>query len=134
MSGRFKGVALLREGEVELVIPHAWIAVTRDNDKQSDDLHLAVEVARHPPVGPAYPPLTQSTPIVLRPTVDSAGPQLTTWQSDDTLRLLVPYKQALGPRWLIFGLEYRTLSYAGKSAQCGGRLGTDTLRFRGQGP
>ena len=134
MSGRFEGIALLREGELELVIPRAWIAVTRDNDKQSDDLHLMVEVSGHPPTGPGYPPLTASTPIVLRPTVDSAGPQLTTWQSADTLRMLVPFQQSLGPRWLSFRLGYMTLSHAGKRAECDGTLGTDTLRFGGQGP
>ena len=73
---------------------------------------------------------THAWPVVLRPTVDSAGPQLTTWQSSDTLRLFVPWKQAIGPRWLIVTLEYQTLSHSGQRSRCGGRLGTDTLRFR----
>jgi hypothetical protein len=133
MAGRFDGLAMLRGEELELVFPRAWVAVTRDNDKQWDDMHLVVEVSAHP-LGPAqWPPLTSSTPIVLRPTVDSAGPQLTTWQSSDTVRMLVPYTQALGPRWLIFRLSYRTLSHHGVPAECNGVLGTDTLRFGGRG-
>lgn len=134
LAGRFEGVAHLRDGELELVMPRGWIAVTRDNDKQWDDLHLVVEVNAHAPSDARWPPITTSIPMVLRPTVDSAGPQLTTWQSADTLRLLVPYKQALGPRWLLFYLDYRTLSHAGASAECAGRLITDTLRFGGRGP
>lgn len=129
MAGRFEGVAELRDGELELVMPRAWIAITRDNDKQSDDLHLVVEVNAHALGNARWPPITASLPLVLRPTVDSAGPQLTTWESRDTLRLLVPYKQALGPRWLIFNLNYRTLSHKGVPAECGGTLGSDTLRF-----
>lgn len=129
MAGRFDGLAILRGQEIELLFPAAWVAVTRDNDKQSDDLHLVVEVSRHP-LGPAqWPPVTSSIPIVLQPTVDSAGPQLTTWQASDTLRMLVPYSQGLGPRWLIFRLRYRTLSHRGVPAECDGALGTDTLRF-----
>ena len=129
VSGEFAGDAVLRDGELSLVIPSAWIAVTRDNDKQWDDLHLAVEVSAHPFTGPAYAPVGASVPLVLRPTVDSAGPQLTTWQLHDTLRLFVPWKQSLDPRWLIFAVNYQTLSYKGERASCGGRLGTDTLRF-----
>jgi hypothetical protein len=129
MAGRFAGTAYLRGDELELDISHAWVAVTRDNDKQWDDLHLAIEVSAHPLGDARYPPSTKSIPVVLRPTVDSAGPQLTTWETADTLRLIVPWQQSLGPRWLIFLLDYATLSHAGARAECGGRLGTDTLRF-----
>lgn len=129
VSGRFEGDALLRGAELELVMPRAWIAVTRDNDKQWDDLHLTVEVSRHP-LGPqSWAPIATSATMVLRPTVDSAGPQLTTWQSADTLRLLVPWTNGLEPRWLLFRLHYQTLNYHGGRAQCDGVLGTDTLRF-----
>ena len=129
MDGRFDGVAIARDDGLELSMPSAWIAVTRDNDKQWDDLHLVVEVSRHP-LGPAaYAPATESLPFVLRPTVDSAGPQLTTWQSSDTLRLLIPWKRELGPRWLIFRVQYETLSHSGVRAGCSGQMATDTLRF-----
>jgi hypothetical protein len=74
-------------------------------------------------------PLGRSVPIVLLPTVDSAGPQLTTWELHDTLRLFVPWKQSVEPRWLIFALSYQTLSYNGGQSRCSGRLGTDALRF-----
>lgn len=132
MSGRFEGTAYLRGNELEVEIPHAWIAVTRDNDKEWDDLHLAVEISRHPLSDTAWFSL-KSIPVVLRPTVDSAGPQLTTWETQDTLRLIVPWQQWLGPRWLIFVLDYRTLSHAGARGACSGRLGTDTLRFSSRG-
>ena len=130
MAGRFEGTATIRGGQLELFMSNGWIAVTRDNDKQWDDLHLVVELHAHPASDVRWPPLTHSVPIVLRPTVDSAGPQLTTWQSDDTLRLFLPWKEALGPRWLRFNLDYATLSHAGQRSTCGGHLGTDTLRFR----
>jgi hypothetical protein len=129
MIGRFDGVAVQHGDEMSLIIPRGWIAVTRDNDKQWDDLHLVVEVSAHPPSGPSYAPLGSSVPVVLSPTVDSAGPQLTTWQLHDTLRLFVPWKRSLEPRWLVFALRYQTLSYKGEHSNCTGTLGTDTLRF-----
>ena len=129
MAGELGGDALLRNGELSLTLARGWLAVTRDNDKQWDDLHLVVEVTRHPLSDTAWVPLGQSVPIVLRPTVDSAGPQLTTWQLHDTLRLFVPWKQAIEPRWLLFSVNYQTLSYHGAPSRCAGRLGTDTLRF-----
>lgn len=129
VAGEFEGDAVLGDAELTLVIPRAWAAVTRDNDKQWDDLHLVVEVSGHPFSGPVFAPLGATVPLVLRPTVDSAGPQLTTWQLHDTLRVFVPWKQSLDPRWLIFALDYQTLSYRGQRSSCGGRLGTDTLRF-----
>jgi hypothetical protein len=129
MSGRFEGMALLRERELEVVITRGGIATTRDNDKQWDDLHLTIEVSRHP-FGPReWAPASTSATIVLRPTVDSAGPQLTTWQSEDTLRLVIPWTPSLEPRWLLFHLDYRSLSHSGRVSICGGTLGTDTLRF-----
>lgn len=129
MSGELEGDALLQDGDLSLVVPRGWLAVTRDNDKQWDDLHLVVEVMRHPLSDTSWAPLGQSIPVVLRPTVDSAGPQLTTWQLHDTLRLFVPWKPAIEPRWLLFSVGYQTLSYRGERSSCSGRLGTDTLRF-----
>ena len=129
MDGRFDGVAVIRDDGLELTMPNAWIAVTRDNDKQWDDLHLMVEVSRHPLGAATYAPATESLPFVLRPTVDSAAPQLTTWQSTDTLRLLIPWKRELGPRWLIFRAQYETLSHSGVRAGCSGQMATDTLHF-----
>lgn len=129
MTGRFEGNALLDGDALLLVIPSGWVAVTRDNDKQWDDLHLTVEVSAHPFSSQRWVPRGVSAPIVLAPTVDSAGPQLTTWQLHDTLRLFVPWKQTLDPRWLVFTLDYHALSYKGVWSSCGGRMGTDTLRF-----
>jgi len=129
MDGRFDGVATIRDDALELSMPSGWISVTRDNDKQWDDLHLVIEVSRHPLGSAAYAPVNATVPVVLRPTVDSAGPQLTTWQSNDTLRLVLPWKHQLGSRWLIFRVDYQTLSHAGGRAQCSGRMGTDTLHF-----
>ena len=129
MSGRFEGTALIHEGKLEVVITRGGIATTRDNDKQWDDLHLTIDVSRHP-LGPQFwAPVSTSATIVLRPTVDSAGPQLTTWQSTDTLRVLLPWTPSLEPHWLLFHLEYRSLSYSHRLSMCGGTLGTDTLRF-----
>ena len=132
LTGRFDGTALLRERDhqLELVMPTGWVAVTRHNDKQWDELRLVVQVHRHPFSNVNWPELTSSVPVILAPTVDSAGPQLTTWQSNDTLRLLVPLKAGLDPHWLVFRLSYRTLSHGGKPDECDGSLGTDTLRFR----
>lgn len=129
MAARFEGEAILRDGELTLAIPRAWVAVTRDNDKQWDELRLVVEVSAHPFSDLRWPALGKSLPVILQPTVDSAGPQLTTWQSDSTLRLFVPWKPTIGPRWLVLGLNYHTLSHSGVHASCGGRAGTDTLRF-----
>ena len=129
MTGRFEGVALLHERELEVVITRGGIATTRDNDKEWDDLHLTIDVSRHP-LGPQFwAPVATSATVVLRPTVDSAGPQLTTWQSKETLRVLVPWTPSLEPRWLLFHLDYRSLSYSHRLSGCGGTLGTDTLRF-----
>jgi hypothetical protein len=129
MAGRFEGTALLRERELEVVVPRAWIAVTRDNDKQWDELRLVIDVSAHPLSDVNWPPIRSSLPVVLAPTVDSAGPQLTTWQAPDTLRLLVPWTPSSGAHWLLFRLNYHTLSYHGAQKLCDGRLGTDSLRF-----
>ena len=134
MNGRFDGVGILHERQLQLVIARGWIAVTRDNDKEWDDLHLTIEVAGHPPGGPRWGALAKSPTIVLRPTVDSAGPQLTTWQSRDTIRVLVPWPPSLTPRWLLFDLDYQMVSYAGRRSTCSGTVGTDTIRFGSQAP
>jgi len=67
--------------------------------------------------------------VVLGPTVDSAGPQLTTWQSDDTLRLVMPWRQPVNPAWLYFTLGYTTVSYMGEITRCSGFAHSDSLRF-----
>jgi hypothetical protein len=129
MSGRFEGTALLHERELEVVITRGDMATTRVNDKQWDDLHLTIDLSRHP-LGPQqWMPVSRSATIALRGTVDSAGPQLTTWQSRDTLRVLLPWTPSLESRWLLFHLQYRTLSYSHQLSECSGLLGTDTLRF-----
>jgi hypothetical protein len=130
MAGRLDGTAYLRDDELQVVIPRAWIAVTRDNDKAWDELRLVIQLGTHPPSDVRYPEWSKSLPVILQPTVDSAAPQLTTWETQDTLRVFVPWKQGLGPRWLLFRLNYATLSHQGKRAECDGSLGSDTLRFR----
>ena len=129
LAGRLEGTAILRGNEAELIIPRGWIAVTRDNNKRWDDLHLLTEISRHPLSAQRWMPVAKAHPIVLSPTVDSAGPQLTTWQSADTIRLVIPWPSGLEPRWLFFHLDYQTVSYAGKTSTCSGLLATDTLRF-----
>lgn len=129
LAGRFDGIAVARDRELEVMISPAWIAVTRDNNKTWDLLHVVAKVSGHP-LGPQrYGELARSAPVILRPTVDSAGPQLTTWQSADTLHLIVPWEPAVAPRWLLFDLDYRTVSFEGKMSTCTGVLGSDTLRF-----
>lgn len=129
LAGRLDGTAVERDRELEVIISPAWIAVTRDNDKKWDILEVIAKVSGHP-LGPQrYIELSRSAPLILRPTVDSAGPELTTWQSGDTLHLIVPWEAAVAPRWLLFDLDYRTVSYEGKMSTCTGALGSDTLRF-----
>jgi hypothetical protein len=130
MAGRFEGMAYLLDDQVQVVIPRAWIAVTRDNDKEWDELRLVIQLGAHPLSDVRWKEWSKSIPVILQPTVDSAGPQLTTWETQDTLRLFVPWKQGLGPRWLLFRLNYSTLSHHGQRAECDGSLGSDTLRFR----
>jgi len=130
VAGRFEGTAYLRDDQLQIVIPRAWVAVTRDNDKEWDELRLVILVGTHPPSDLRWPEWSKSLPVILQPTVDSAGPQLTTWETQDTLRLFVPWRQGLGPRWLHFRLNYSTLSHHGQRAECDGSLGSDTLRFR----
>ena len=129
LAGRLEGMAIVRGHELELAIPHGWVAVTRDNNKKWDDLHLVTEISAHPLSSTHWPPVAKGRAIVLEPTVDSAGPQLTTWETQDTLRLVVPWTPSLAPRWLYFRFDYKTLSYAGRQSECDGILATDTLRF-----
>jgi len=129
LAGRLQGIAIARDRELEIAISHGWIAVTRDNNKQWDDLHLVTEISAHPLSSTHWAPVAKGRPIVLQPTVDSAGPQLTTWETQDTLLLLLPRNPSLAPRWLFFRIDYKTLSYAGRQSTCEGILATDTLRF-----
>jgi len=129
LAGRLEGVAIVRGHELELAIPHGWVAVTRDNNKRWDDLHLVPEISAHPLSSTHWPPVAKGRAVVLEPTVDSAGPQLTTWETQDTLRLVLPWTPGLAPRWLFLRFDYKTLSYAGRQATCDGLLSTDTLRF-----
>lgn len=103
----------------------AFVNVDRHNDKQYDALNLRVEVAE-----PRHSLGAGSTvEYRLAPTVDSAGPQVTTWQPTDTVRLLVPWHPGLGARWLMFFLSYRAIAHDGTMSECSAILRTDTLRF-----
>lgn len=119
LAVHFDGVARAGARQLDLALAHAWVAVTRDNDKRWDDLHLRVEARG----------VDASRTIVLTPTVDSAGPQLTTWQADDTTRLLLPLSPGERPRQLFFFVSYHTLGYGGRFAGCDGMASSGPLEF-----
>lgn len=119
LQAHFAGAARARPRELDVVLWRGWVAVTRNNDKRWDDLHLRVQTGG----------FDEERTIVLTPTVDSAGPPLTTWQAQDTIRLVLPYASGAPPRRLRFFLSYHTVGYAGRFATCEGILTSDTLHF-----
>lgn len=124
LASRFDGVARARARDLEVVLSHAWVAITRVNDKRWDDLHVSVEALGEPsaPAG-----------ALVLPTVDSAGPQLTTWQAPDTVRLLLPLTPGTRPRRLYFRVTYHTVGYTGRFAGCDVMSSSDTLHFAAPG-
>lgn len=89
---------LQREEHLEVVVPVAWIAVTRNTNKQWDDFHLHVE-AGGVPVSRGLMPTTisGSATFALSGTVDTTAAPLTTWQRQDTLRMSLPWPDTIGP-------------------------------------
>lgn len=124
LASHFDGVARARERDLELVLSHAWVAITRVNDKRWDDLHVAIEASGQPE--------TPAGTIAL-PTVDSAGPQLTTWQASDTLRLHLPLTPGARPRRLFFRVSYHTVGYGGRFSGCEGMTSSGALQFAAPG-
>ena len=119
LAVHFDGIARVGGNQLDVALAHAWVAVTRNNDKRWDDLHLRIEARG----------VDASRTIVLAPTVDSAGPQLTTWQADDTTRLFLPLAAGERPRRLFFFVSYHTLGYAGQFAGCDGMASSGPLAF-----
>jgi hypothetical protein len=104
---------------------------TRNNDKMWDDLHLRIMISGGPARRGNQRPSLLGRPITLSvsPTVDTAGPSLTSWHSRDTIRVLLPWDQSLSPKWLFFTLQYSSIGPTGKRATCSTSLSSDTLRF-----
>jgi hypothetical protein len=110
------------------VITDASVAVDRHNDKTMDPLVVAVKVAD----GRHQFGYDNDLAYLLSPTVDSAGPMLTTWQANDTLRMLLPWPAGNLPRWLLVSLRYTAVSHTGERSECEGTMRSDTLRFAGR--
>ena len=123
VTGRFEGAAHARgDGQqLEVAIERGWAIITRNNDKQWDDLHLRLQASA--PIG------SGSATLVLGPTVDSAGPSVTTWQSSEPFRVLVPWARGLTTRRLMFWLSYRAVGFDGRVTRCEMMMRSDTLRF-----
>jgi hypothetical protein len=124
-SARFSGVVLPGQGDARILLSRAFVNVERHNDKEHDALTLRLEVAE-----PAHR-LGAGNPVQyhLTPTVDSAGPSITTWQPQDTIRLLVPWTGEQGGRSLLLFLSYSTIAHDGKMGGCAAILKSDVLRF-----
>src|SRR4051794_14733368 len=86
-SARFTGAVMPGDNDARVLLGRAFLNVERHKDKQFDALILRVEVASQ-----AHR-LGEGSTVEYRlaPTVDSAGPAATTWQPQDTVRLLVPW-------------------------------------------
>ena len=124
VTGRFAGTASARtDNQLEVSFENGWAVITRNNDKQWDDLHLRLEASA--PIGAG------SVTVVLRPTVDSAGPSVTTWQSDSGFRVLIPWPRGLTTRRLMLWLSYAGVGFDGRITRCERMMRSDTLRFEG---
>src|SRR3954466_6696173 len=77
---RFAGVVLPGQDDARILLTRAFVNVERHNGKQFDALILRVEVAdaRHRLGG------GNTVEYRLAPTVNTAGPSITTWQPQDT--------------------------------------------------
>jgi len=119
------GTVFPGESDARVLLSRAFVNVERHNDKQFDELILRLE-----PASPARR-LGEGSTVEYRlaPTVDSAGPSITTWQPQDTIRLLLPWKRTAGDRWLLFYLTYRAVDHAGTASSCSFALRTDVLHF-----
>ena len=124
---RFAGIVVPGSNDARVLISPAYVNIQRSNNKQYDLLLLRVEVAE-----PRHSLGTGSVvEYRLGPTVDTAGPSITTWRARDTIRVVVPWARGIGARWLMFYLGYRATSYDGKVSECSAILRSDTLRFGG---
>ena len=122
VTGRFEGRAYPRDdGHLDVAIDKGWALITRNNDKQWDDLHLRVEASGQPDAG--------AVAIVLSPTVDSAGPSLTTWQSTQAFHVMIPWQRGFSTRRLMLWLNYSALGFDGRLTRCQVMMRSDTLRF-----
>jgi hypothetical protein len=130
LAARFEGQVLQREGRLELAMPVAWVAVTRNNDKQWDDFHLRVE-AGGLPAGRGLMPTSssRSETLALSGTVDTAVALLTTWQNQDTLRVSLPWTETGSPRRLHMFVDYHAVGETGARSACDAIFSSDTLVY-----
>jgi hypothetical protein len=130
LAARFEGRVEQRHARLEVAMPVAWIAVTRNNDKQWDDFHLRVEAGGSPARRGQMPASTsQSETVALRGSVDTAAALLTTWQAQDTLRVSLPWADTLGPRRLLMFVEYHAFGETGARSACDAIFSSDTLVY-----
>ena len=130
LAARFEGRMQQRPGRLEVAMPVAWIAVTRNNDKQWDDFHLRVEAGGSPARRGLMPTSTsRSETVALRGTVDTAAALLTTWQAQDTLRVSLPWADTLSPRRLHMFVEYHAFGETGARSACDAIFSSDTLVY-----
>jgi hypothetical protein len=130
LAGRFEGIAYPRDSQLEVVVPRGWVAVTRNNDKRWDYLHLTIELGGPRPIAGQLPTsISRSVKIVLEPTVDTAAASVTTWQASDTLYLFLPWARTPAPRRLLFWVRYHAIGFSGNSSVCDVMMTSDTLRF-----
>ena len=124
-AAHFTGVAFPGQNDLRVLITDASVAFERHNDKYQDALTLRVQIAdsKH---ALGY---DSNIEYRLSPTVDSAGPSLTTWQGRDTIRVLLSWPRGLSPRWLLFSLAYGTISHSSDVSDCRVGIRGDTLRF-----
>ncbi|MDB4907739.1 MAG: hypothetical protein JWO05_2523 [Gemmatimonadetes bacterium] len=126
LMAQFTGEARPRDGMLEVLLTSGSVAITRSNDKRWDDLHLRVLLSSRSSTLGA---VGDGTRVVLTPTVDSAGPSVTTWQSSDTIRLLFPWQRTLAQRWLVFSVGYHSITHDGRFTECETQAGNARLSF-----
>lgn len=124
-GAQFEGIATPGEGELRVQLYHPSIGIERHNNKRFDLLTLSVRVAD----GQHALGYDSNLEYRLAPTVDSAGPQVTTWQGGDTLRMLLPWPRGISARWLLFFFKYSATTYAGETSDCWAAIRSDTLKF-----
>ena len=126
LMAQFTGEARPRDGMLEVLLSSGSVTITRSNDKRWDDLHLRVLTSSR---AGALGATDDGIRVVLTPTVDSAGPSVTTWQSSDTIRLIFPWQRSLAQRWLVFAVAYHSITYDGRFTECATQAGTAKLVF-----
>lgn len=130
LAARFEGKVVQASARLELAMPVAWLAVTRNNNKQWDDFHLRVEAGGSPARRGLMPTsLSRSETLALAGTVDTAVALLTTWQEQDTLRVSLPWTDTLSPRRLHMFVEYHAFGETGERSACDAIFSSDTLVY-----